>query len=136
MKPLLLVSGLFLASVSAVQAGVGPGVAGGLSITSPLMGAGQVAPAYSPPVVTVAPKPVYTPGPIYSVPTPPHVVAPLPGESSHAPVVVTVGPPIVPPEFGTRDLLQPPITTRKAIQPTVHPEHGLRGWLHRHHWLH
>ncbi len=135
MKRPLLAFGLFLLSVFVGRAGVGPGVAGGLSITSPLMGAGQVAPIYSRPAVTVALKPVYTPGPIYSVPTPPHIVAPLPGESSHAPVVVTVGP-IVHPELGARDLLQPPDTTRNTIQPNVHPEHSLHGWLHRHHWLH
>ncbi len=134
MKPLLMLPGLLLLGISAVQAGVGPGVAGELSFTSPLMGAGKVAPVYSPPVITAAPKPVFTPGPIYSVPTRPHVVSPFPGESSYAPVAVTVGP-IVHPELGARDFLQAPIVTPKTVQPSVRSEHGLRGWLHRHHWL-
>ncbi len=133
MKPLLMLP-LFLIGISAVQAGVGPGVAGELSFTSPLMAPGIVAPVYSPPVVTAAPKAVYTPGPIYSGPTRPQIVPPLPGESAHAPVVVTVGP-IVHPELGARDLFQAPISTPKTLEPTIHPEHGLRGWLHRHHWL-
>ncbi len=129
MKRLILLSGLFLFSLFVGRAGVGPGVASGLCITSPLMTAGQVAPAYSPPVVTAAPHPVYTPGPVYLRPVRPRVVPPLPGESSQASVVVTVGP-IVHPEHGTR-----PISTPKTFEPTVHPEHGLRAWLHQHHWL-
>lgn len=135
MKRLLLLSGLSLLGVAVGQAGVGPGVAGGLSVTSPLMGVGQVGPVYSPPVITAGPKPIYTPGQAYSGPARPPVVAPLPGESLHAPVAVTVGP-TVHPEQGTRDLLQAPIGTPTITGPSARPQHGLRGWLHRHHWLH
>ncbi len=134
MKRLLLFAGMFLFAVSAVRAGVGPGVAGELSITSPLMGAGQVAPALTPSIGTTAPSPIRSPGTIYSAPVRPHVVAPLPGESLHPPVVVTVGP-IVQPEQDTRDLLQAPSSTPNALPSPMRPGHGLRGWLRRHHWL-
>ncbi len=134
MKRLFLLLGLFLAGVFAVRTGVGQGIAGNSFITSPLMGSGVVAPTLSPAPIIAAPTPVYTPTPIYPGPVRIHVVPPLPGESSHAPVAVTVGP-TVHPDNGLNHLLQPSFSTSKPLQPTIGQEHGLRGWLHRHHWL-
>lgn len=130
-KRFCALSSFFLLVVSAARAGVGPGVASELPVTSPLMGNGGTIPQLTFPSPHVIPAPVYTPAPHHQPgPAPLHVVSPLPG-GSPAPVAVTVGPAIAPQQYTPAPVqaVSPlpgtslaPVTV--TIGPTVAPQHA------------